>query len=221
MTPSSNALIKQTLRLSPVIPVLVIDRTDDAVPLARALLRGGLKVLEITLRTPNALDVIRALVKQVPEAVVAAGTITTPEQWITAAQAGAQLGVSPGLSPALIEAASQLSLPLLPGVATASELMTALDAGFECFKFFPAQQAGGIGMLKAFGGPFANALFCPTGGITIDTAPEFLALPNVACVGGSWLAPAAKVKAGDWDALEALARQAATLAASHRGPTIL
>lgn len=203
--------IQQAMRLSPVIPVLVIDRTEDAVPLAQALLRGGLRVLEVTLRTPNALEVIETLAREVPEALIAAGTITNPFQWEAAALAGASLGVSPGLSPAMLEAVGDMSLPLLPGVATASELMTAMDAGFECFKFFPAQQAGGIGMLKAFGGPFADALFCPTGGITIHTAPEFLVLPNVACVGGSWLAPAAAVQAGDWAALEALARQAASL----------
>lgn len=211
MSTSPTELIQRTMRLSPVIPVLVIERTEDAVPLAQALLAGGLKVLEITLRTPNALKVIQTLVKALPDAVIAAGTITTPAQWEDAARAGAHFGVSPGLSPALIDAAPGMSLPLLPGVATASELMTALDAGFESFKFFPAQQAGGINMLKAFGGPFAHAVFCPTGGITLETAPDFLALPNVACVGGSWLAPVKAVQAGDWAAIEALARQAAGL----------
>lgn len=206
-----TALIREALSLSPVIPVLVIDRTEDAVPLARALVKGGLQVLEITLRTPNALEVIQVLAQQVPEAVIAAGTITTPSQWASAYRAGARLGVSPGLTPALIEAAEHMGMPLLPGVATATELMTALSAGFECFKFFPAQQAGGVGMLKAFGGPFPDALFCPTGGITPETAPDYLALPNVACVGGSWLAPKAAVQAGDWDAIEALARQACAL----------
>lgn len=203
--------IRQAMRLSPVIPVLVIDHTPDAVPLARALLAGGLKVLEITLRTPNALAVIETLATHVPEALIAAGTITNPVQWADAHRAGATLGVSPGLSPAMLDAAPQMGLPLLPGVATASELMSAMDAGFECFKFFPAQQAGGVGMLKAFAGPFASALFCPTGGITVDTAPDFLALPNVACVGGSWLAPASAIKAGDWAAIESLARQATAL----------
>jgi 2-dehydro-3-deoxyphosphogluconate aldolase/(4S)-4-hydroxy-2-oxoglutarate aldolase len=196
-------------------PQLVIERTEDALPLARALLQGGLKVLEITLRTPNALEVIELLARELPEALIAAGTITTTAQWEAAAKAGARLGVSPGLSPALIEASSNMAMPLLPGVATASELMTAMDAGFESFKFFPAQQAGGIGMLKAFGGPFAQALFCPTGGITLDTAPAYLALPNVACVGGSWLTPGDAIKAGDWSAIQALARQATGL---HQAP---
>ncbi len=204
-----NPQLEQTMRLSPVIPVLVIERTEDAVPLARALLAGGLKVLEITLRTPNALDVIAAIAKAVPEAVLAAGTVTSPKQWEAAAAAGAQFVVSPGLTPALAEAAQGELPPLLPGVATASELMTAMDAGFACFKFFPAQQAGGIPMLKALGGPFAHALFCPTGGITAETAPNFLALPNVACVGGSWLVPAPLLAAGDWVQIQSLASVAA------------
>lgn len=207
-----NPMLKQAMSLSPVIPVLVIDRIEDAVPLARALLAGGLKVLEVTLRTPNALEVISAIAKEVPEAVLAAGTITTPQQWEAATAAGAQFVVSPGLTPALAEAAQAGHLaPLLPGVATASELMTAMDAGFACFKFFPAQQAGGVPMLKALGGPFAEALFCPTGGITLETAPSFLALPNVACVGGSWLAPADAVKAGDWARIQQLAHGASHL----------
>jgi len=206
-----NPKLTTTLRLSPVIPVLVIERTADAVPLARALLAGGLKVLEITLRTPNALDVIELLARQVPEAVIAAGTVTTPRQWEQAARAGARFVVSPGLTPALAEAASEASAPLLPGVATASELMTAMDAGFSCFKFFPAQQAGGLGMLKAWGGPFPEALFCPTGGITPELAPQYLALPNVACVGGSWLAPADALKDGDWARIQSLAEAASAL----------
>lgn len=209
-----NPSVQSSMRLSPVIPVLVIDRTEDAVPLARALVEGGLKVLEITLRTPNALDVIAAIAESVPEAVLAAGTITTPDQWEAAAKAGAQFMVSPGLTPALIEAAQTARTALLPGVVTASELMIALDGGFTCFKFFPAQQAGGVAMLKALGGPFADALFCPTGGITLETAPTFLSLPNVACVGGSWLAPAALMKAGNWDAIRALAQGAAALKAA-------
>ncbi len=208
---NQNPMLAQVLRLSPVIPVLVIERTADALPLARALLAGGLKVLEITLRTPNALEVIETLARQLPDAVIAAGTVTTPEQWDAAARAGAKFAVSPGLTPALIQHAPSAPIPLLPGVATASELMTALDAGFACFKFFPAQQAGGTALLKALGGPFPDALFCPTGGITVDTAPGFLALPNVACVGGSWLAPAAAIHSGDWAAITALAQAAANL----------
>jgi len=172
--PNLNPGLSSFMRLSPVIPVLVIDRTEDAVPLGRALVDGGIKVLEITLRTPNALDVIREIANHVEGAVVAAGTVTTPAQWEAAAEAGAQFMVSPGLTPALIEHAQQAATGLLPGVATASELMIALDGGFTNFKFFPAQQAGGTGMLKALGGPFADALFCPTGGITVETAPQFL-----------------------------------------------
>ena len=209
--PNQNPPIKPILQLGPVIPVMVVERTEDAVPLARALLAGGVKVLEITLRTPNALAVIGAIARQVPDAVVAAGTVTTPEQWEEAARAGAKLAVSPGLTPRLLQAAAGAPIPLLPGVATASELMTAMDAGFECFKFFPAQQAGGAGMLKALGGPFPRALFCPTGGITPETAPTYLALPNVACVGGSWLTPAAEITAGDWAAITALAQAASAL----------
>lgn len=207
-----NPALRQAMGLSPVIPVLVIERTQDAVPLARALLAGGLKVLEVTLRTPNALEVISAIAQEVPEAVLAAGTVTTPRQWETATAAGAQLVVSPGLTPALAEAAQDPHLaPLLPGVATASELMIAMDAGFACFKFFPAQQAGGVPLLKALGGPFPEALFCPTGGVTPETAASFLALPNVACVGGSWLAPAAALQAGDWAHIQQLAHDAAHL----------
>lgn len=208
---NKNHMLAAVMRLSPVIPVLVINRTADAVPIARALLAGGLKVLEITLRTPNALEVIETLAREVPEAVIAAGTVTTAKQWDNVARAGAQFAVSPGLTPALAQFAQKAAIPLLPGVATASELMTAMDAGFECFKFFPAQQAGGVAMLKALAGPFPDPLFCPTGGITVDTAPDFLALPNVACVGGSWLAPAGKVEAGDWSAIEVLAHAASGL----------
>lgn len=204
--------LEKALTRGPVIPVLVIDRVDDAVPLARALLAGGVQVLEVTLRTPAALDVIRTLVREVPEALVAAGTVTTPEQWEAVAHAGAHLAVSPGLTPRLLSALhSGAPTPLLPGVATASELMSAMDAGLNRFKFFPAQQAGGVGMLKAFHGPFADAVFCPTGGITVDTAGQFLALPNVACVGGSWLAPASAVRAGDWERITTLARETQTL----------
>lgn len=209
--PNQNPAVKPFMNLGAVIPVLVIDDTDKAVPLARALIAGGIKVLEITLRTPNALSVISEIARHVPDAVLAAGTVTTPEQWEACARAGARFAVSPGLTPRLLDAAAQAPIPLLPGVATASELMTAMDAGFECFKFFPAQQAGGVGMLKALGGPFAQALFCPTGGITPETAPDYLALPNVACVGGSWLAPSAALAAGDWAAITALAQAASRL----------
>lgn len=209
--PNQNPSIKPILQLGPVIPVMVVERTEHAVPLARALLAGGVRVLEITLRTPNALAVISAIARQVPDAVVAAGTVTTPEQWEEAARAGARFAVSPGLTPRMLAAADKATIPLLPGVATASELMNAMDAGFECFKFFPAQQAGGVGMLKAWGGPFAQALFCPTGGISQASASEYLRLPNVACVGGSWLTPADELARGNWAAITALAQAAAAL----------
>jgi 2-dehydro-3-deoxyphosphogluconate aldolase/(4S)-4-hydroxy-2-oxoglutarate aldolase len=208
---NKNHLLRPTLAMSPVIPVLVIDRTEDAIPIAQALVDGGLRILEITLRTANALDVIRDISRHVPQAIVAAGTVTTPKQWHAAAQAGAQFVVSPGLTPHLASEAANAPVPLLPGVATASELMIAMDSGFECFKFFPAQQAGGTGMLKAWHGPFADAVFCPTGGITIETAPQFLSLPNVACVGGSWLAPVSAVRAGDWERITQLARDTLSL----------
>ena len=208
---NKNHLLRPTLDFSPVIPVLVIERTEDALPIAQALLNGGLRVLEITLRTANALDVIKEISRNLPEAVVAAGTVTTPKQWHAAAMAGAQFVVSPGLTPNLAHEAANSPVPLLPGVATASELMIAMDSGFECFKFFPAQQAGGTGMLQAWRGPFPQAVFCPTGGITIDTAPEFLRLANVPCVGGSWLAPAQMVQDQNWSELTELARRAASL----------
>jgi 2-dehydro-3-deoxyphosphogluconate aldolase/(4S)-4-hydroxy-2-oxoglutarate aldolase len=209
--PNTNARVHEWMTLGPVIPVLVIEHEADALPLARALLAGGVRVLEITLRTPQALDIIRAVSRAVPEAVVAAGTVTTPEQWEAAARAGAHFAVSPGLTPRLLQASADSPIPLLPGVATASELMSATDAGFACFKFFPAQQAGGTAMLKAWHGPLPEARFCPTGGISVDTAPSFLALPNVSCVGGSWLAPADMVQTGQWEAITALARAAAAL----------
>jgi 2-dehydro-3-deoxyphosphogluconate aldolase/(4S)-4-hydroxy-2-oxoglutarate aldolase len=189
----------------------VIERVADALPLAQALLAGGVRVLEITLRTPDALAVIAEVARNVPEAIVAAGTVTTPEQWEAAARAGAHFAVSPGLTPRLLQAAQDSPIPLLPGVATASELMSATDAGFGCFKFFPAQQAGGTAMLQAWHGPLPHARFCPPGGIGLDNAPSYLRLPNVACVGGSWLAPTAMMQTGQWDAITALARAASAL----------
>jgi 2-dehydro-3-deoxyphosphogluconate aldolase/(4S)-4-hydroxy-2-oxoglutarate aldolase len=203
---------RSILALAPVIPVLTIERLEHAVPLAQALCAGGLRVLEVTLRTPPALAAIEAMRKAVPDAVVGVGTLAKPQDFVDAARAGAQFGVSPGLTAELVNAAKQAPFPLLPGIMTPSELIAGLGWGFNTFKLFPAQQAGGIGMLKALGAPFPEVLFCPTGGITRATAPEFLALANVACVGGSWIAPADKVRAGDWAAIEALARDAASLA---------
>ena len=195
----------------PVIPVIVIDRLQDAVPLARALVEGGVRVLEVTLRTPVALQAIAAMVREVPGAIVGAGTIRSPADARAAHQAGAVFGVSPGYTAEVGAACRALGLPLLPGVATASEVMAAQADGLSFLKFFPATAAGGIPLLKALAGPFPDVLFCPTGGITPQTAGDFLALPNVRVCGGSWLTPAAVVQAGDWGRISALAREAAAL----------
>lgn len=203
--------IRDILARAPVIPVLIIQRAADAAPLARALCAGGLTVLEVTLRTPAALGAIAAMRQAVPDAVVGVGTLTRPEDFVAAEQAGAQFGVSPGLTPELVAAARSVSFPLLPGVMTPTEVIAARHAGYYALKLFPAQQAGGVGMLKAFASPFADVVFCPTGGITRATAEEFLGLSNVACVGGSWVAPQEHVNAGDWNAITALARDAASL----------
>jgi len=205
--------IRDILTLAPVIPVLVVDQLEHAAPLARALYDGGLTVLEITLRTPVALQVIEAMRKAVPQAVIGAGTLATPADFKRCEAVGAQFAVTPGLTPELAAAAQDVDYPLLPGVATASEILGALQCGIDTLKFFPAQQAGGIPMLQAFAGPFAHVRFCPTGGISRDSAPGFLKLPNVLCVGGSWVAPAAMVRGGDWQGIEALARDAAALKA--------
>lgn len=203
--------IRDILARAPVIPVLIIQRAADAAPLARALCAGGLTVLEVTLRTPAALGAIAAMRQAVPDAVVGVGTLTRPEDFVAAEQAGAQFGVSPGLTPELVAAARSVSFPLLPGVMTPTEVIAARHAGYHALKLFPAQQAGGVGMLKAFASPFADVVFCPTGGITRATAEEFLGLSNVACVGGSWVAPQEHVNAADWNAITALARDAASL----------
>jgi 2-dehydro-3-deoxyphosphogluconate aldolase/(4S)-4-hydroxy-2-oxoglutarate aldolase len=203
--------VLQLMRTGPVIPVIVIEKLEHAVPLARALVAGGVRVLEVTLRTAVALDAVEAIARQVDGAIVGVGTITRAEDFARSMEAGARFGVSPGLTPALVEAAKASALPLLPGAMTPSDVIAARAAGFTELKLFPAQQAGGIGMLKALAGPFPGVTFCPTGGITAATAAEFLALPNVACVGGSWLTPRDAVEAGDWAHITALARQAAAL----------
>lgn len=195
-----------------VIPVLTIDRPDDAVPLARALAAGGLIALEITLRTPAALEAIRAMAREVPEALIGAGTILTPEQGQQAIAAGARFLVSPGMTPGLLTAAARWPVPFLPGVATASEAMALADLGYRFLKFFPAEPAGGIAALKAIGAPLRDIVFCPTGGIDAGKAPGYLALGNVACVGGSWVAPAKLIEAGDWTGITQLARAARALA---------
>jgi 2-dehydro-3-deoxyphosphogluconate aldolase/(4S)-4-hydroxy-2-oxoglutarate aldolase len=206
--------ISDILRRAPVVPVIVIHDLAHAVPLADALVAGGLPVLEITLRTPVGLAAIEAMRRAVPEAIVGVGTISTPAQFAESARAGAQFGVSPGLTPELIDAARDASFPFLPGVMTASELMRAREAGFRHCKLFPAQQAGGVGMLRAFHSVFPDVGFCPTGGVQQDNAAEYLALPNVVCVGGSWVTPNALVQSGDWLAIRRLAQQAAALKAS-------
>lgn len=203
--------IREIVGMGPVIPVLTISELEHAVPLARALAAGGLRVLEITLRTPVALAAIEAMRKAVPDAVVGVGTLTRAVDFAAAGRAGAQFGVTPGLTPELAAASRGARFPLLPGVMTPTELITARAAGFNILKLFPAHQAGGVGMLQALGAPFPDVLFCPTGGITRASAAEFLALPNVACVGGSWVAPRTLLAAGDWAGIEALARDAAAL----------
>jgi 2-dehydro-3-deoxyphosphogluconate aldolase/(4S)-4-hydroxy-2-oxoglutarate aldolase len=203
--------IREILSLAPVVPVLTVTDLETAVPLARALAAGGLRVLEITLRTPVALAAIEAMRKAVPDAVVGVGTLTRAIDFAAADRAGAQFGVTPGLTPELAAASRGARFPLLPGVMTPTELITARAAGFNVLKLFPAQQAGGLGMLQALGAPFPDVLFCPTGGITRATAADYLALPNVACVGGSWVAPKALLDRGDWAGIEALARDAAAL----------
>ena len=195
----------------PVIPVIVIQRVADAVPLARALLAGGVKVLEITLRTPVALDCMRAISAAVPETLVGAGTIRSVADAQAALDAGCRFGVSPGYTRDIGRACRDIGLPLLPGVATASEVMAASADGYDFLKFFPATAAGGVPMLKALAGPFADVLFCPTGGITLQTAPQFLSLPNVRVCGGSWLTPQDAVDAQDWARITALARAASAL----------
>lgn len=197
--------------LAPVIPVLTIEERGSAVPLARALVKGGLPVLEITLRTAAALDALRAITAEVPDAVVGAGTVLNAGQLDEVRHAGARFAVSPGCTTALAEAARMSGLPFLPGVQTVSEAMELADREFRLLKFFPADTAGGVGWLKAVAAPLAGLRFCPTGGIGADTAPAYLALANVACVGGSWVAPKAAVAAGDWAVVERLAVAAATL----------
>jgi 2-dehydro-3-deoxyphosphogluconate aldolase/(4S)-4-hydroxy-2-oxoglutarate aldolase len=206
--------VLELMRIGPVIPVIVIDNAEQAVLLAKALVAGGVRVLEVTLRTTAALEATRAIVRDVEHAIVGVGTITRAEQVEQAVAAGAQFGVTPGLTPELIAAAKAGNLPLLPGVMTPSDVIAARSAGFTELKLFPAQQAGGIGMLNALYGPFPDVMFCPTGGVTAASAPDYLARPNVACVGGSWLMPQNAVMAGDWDRITALAREAAHLRAA-------
>ena len=211
MTPDhASTLTAEVCALAPVIPVLVVKDAAHAAPLARALVAGGLPALEVTLRTPAALDVIREMAT-VEGGVVGAGTLLTPADVERAKEAGASFGVSPGATPLLLEAAEANDLPLLPGAASATEAMALLERGYRVQKFFPAEAAGGASFLKSLASPLPQIRFCPTGGIGADNAPDYLALPNVACVGGSWVATGALVEAGDWDGITALAAAAAKL----------
>lgn len=202
---------REICNLAPIVPVLVVDDVAHAKPLAEALVAGGLPALEVTLRTPAALDVIAAMCK-VPGGVVGAGTLVTPDDVRAAKEAGAQFGVSPGATEALVAACEAEGLPLLPGAATASEAMVLYERGYDMLKFFPAEASGGAPALKAIGAPLPQISFCPTGGVSMKNANSYLSLPNVVCAGGSWVAPKDKVVAGDWAGIEALAREAAVLA---------
>ena len=213
VTPTDGAMLDplELARHGPVIPVIVIERVEHAVPMARALVEGGVKVLEVTLRTPAGLASIEAIARAVPEAIVGAGTVRSPADARAAHGAGARFAVSPGWLPSVAEACRALQLALLPGVATASEVMAAAEDGLRFLKFFPAGAAGGIAMLKAWASPFADIAFCPTGGITVASAPEYLALANVKVVGGSWLTPADALAATDWPRIARLAKEASAL----------
>jgi 2-dehydro-3-deoxyphosphogluconate aldolase/(4S)-4-hydroxy-2-oxoglutarate aldolase len=204
--------LEEILKLAPVVPVLIIEDEADAVPLAKALVAGGLRALEVTLRTPAAINCIRRISGEIEGAVVGAGTILNAGMRQAAYDAGARFGVSPGLIDG--EEFDDGPLPLLPGVATATELMAGLAIGYSQFKLFPANVVGGVGALKAFASPFPQAVFCPTGGVSLANAGDYLAQPNVICVGGSWVAPVDAVKAGDWGRIERLAREAAALGKS-------
>jgi 2-dehydro-3-deoxyphosphogluconate aldolase/(4S)-4-hydroxy-2-oxoglutarate aldolase len=210
-SPASPASPASLLDLAPVVPVVVLQDVSEAVPLARALVAGGLAAIEVTLRTPVALDAIRAIAEEVPDAVVGAGTVITPEQVHDSVAAGARFLVSPGWTDVLLEAMRGSGVPFLPGVSTTSEVVALLERGVREMKFFPAEAAGGTAYLKSLSGPLPQARFCPTGGIGAGNAPEYLSLPNVGCVGGTWMLPADAVAARDWARVEKLAREASGL----------
>jgi 2-dehydro-3-deoxyphosphogluconate aldolase/(4S)-4-hydroxy-2-oxoglutarate aldolase len=204
-----SAAIEKFLRLSPVMPVVTVSDPTSAADLARALVRGGIRVIEVTLRTPVALRAIEVIAREVPEITVGAGTVLSVADLQSSAEAGAAFAISPGATPALLAAGTSGPIPYLPAIATASELMAGLAAGYRCFKFFPAGAAGGIAMLNSFAAPFPEARFCPTGGITQATVKSYLDLPNVLCAGGSWLTPADAVGRKDWSVIESLSSKAA------------
>ncbi len=196
------------LNAGPVVPVIVIKKIEQAVPLAQALLKGGIRVLEVTLRSAAAIDAIRLLSREVPDAIVGAGTVANPADLQAVAEAGAVFAISPGLTPSLLDAANQGPIALIPGIASASELMLGMELGYTAFKFFPAEAAGGVPMLKSIGGPFPQITFCPTGGVSQDNYNDYLALANVACVGGSWIVPSREIESGNWDKITQLAEDA-------------
>ena len=196
------------LNAGPVVPVIVIQKIEQAVPLAQALLAGGVKVLEVTLRSEVAVDAIRRISREVPDAIVGAGTVASPEDLEAIAEAGAVFAISPGLTPTLLVAANQGPIALIPGISTASELMFGMEMGYTEFKFFPAEAAGGVQMLKSIGGPFPHITFCPTGGVSPKNYNDYLALANVACVGGSWIVPSREIEMENWDAITKLAQKA-------------
>ncbi|MBN3152730.1 bifunctional 4-hydroxy-2-oxoglutarate aldolase/2-dehydro-3-deoxy-phosphogluconate aldolase [Pectobacterium brasiliense] len=199
---------EQILTTGPVVPVIVVNKLEHAVPMTKALVAGGVRVLELTLRTDCAIEAIRAIAKEVPEAIVGAGTVTNPEQLAAVVEAGAQFAISPGLTEPLLKAATEGNIPLIPGISTVSELMLGMDYGLREFKFFPAEANGGVKALQAIAGPFAQIRFCPTGGITPNNYRDYLALKSVLCVGGSWLVPNDALESGDYARITELAREA-------------
>lgn len=208
MTKNWKVSSEEIFSQGPVVPVLVISDVAHAVPIAKALIAGGIRVLEVTLRTASALDVIAKIAKEVPEALIGAGTVTNREQLKQVQDAGALFAISPGMTPDLLAAGNEGNIALIPGISSISELMKAVDLGYTHLKFFPAEASGGVKALKAIGGPFPDIAFCPTGGISPDNYRDYLALPNVRCAGGSWLVPEDAVLAGDWDRITELAKQA-------------
>lgn len=207
---------RDLLSLAPVVPVIAIDDVAQAVPMAEALVAGGIPVLEVTLRTPAGLPAIRAIRDALPEAVVGAGTVLNPGDFEAAVNAGSRFVVTPGLTTGLLNAAADSAVPLIPGIATVSEMMMALDGGLDCLKFFPAEASGGAPALKAFAGPIPHVSFCPTGGVSLHNMGDYLALPSVITVGGSWLTPKALMDSGDWSGIETLAREASERVAAIR-----
>jgi 2-dehydro-3-deoxyphosphogluconate aldolase/(4S)-4-hydroxy-2-oxoglutarate aldolase len=199
---------EQILKTGPVVPVIVVNKLEHAVPMAKALVAGGIKVLEVTLRTPVAMDALRAMIEQVPEAIVGAGTVINPQQLQEVTEAGVQFVISPGITEPLLKAAVDGPVPLIPGISTVSELMTGMDYGLREFKFFPAEANGGVKALQAIAGPFPQVRFCPTGGISPTNYRDYLGLNSVLCIGGSWLVPNDALETGDWDRITQLARAA-------------